>query len=428
MAFLLTLSFADLRKEVNEYLFGGSGGPTANTNDEDVVDRVIASGLRQFYSPPPVGNYTHEWSFLKPVTNTKLQAPYTNGSTNTATYDGSNVVSVTKLSVTARSTSGTNTYTTASSHGFSAGDTVRIKTSGDDEAAKEVTAIVSSTVFAVADALTHAISGTTVYLPVPSWATSGFLDFDGVSYPVASVGTGDNSYKITLDSNDNPGESAIAAKTFKLHQDDYDLPADFARMVGNITFSEKDNSWHTIRIVGEARIRELRQRDYAASSSTNPTLAAILPKKTGTTAGSDSALAPETPVVTGSATHTIKFWPAITSSAVIHYRYEVRPPAFQTDESTATADSQFPYGADDHSDTILYSCLSEAERRLDREAGVSKMRFMEALASSVEKDGRANRPELLGYNSDQSDGFDPEHTRIFGGRIRHKQQDGTFLE
>jgi len=428
MAFLLTLSFADLRKEVNEYLFGGLGAPTANSADEDVVDRVIASGMRQFYSPPPVGNYTHEWSFLKPVTNTKLQAPYTNGSTNTATYDGSNVVSVTKLSVTSRST-GADTYTTASSHGFSVGDTVHIEKASDSDVVMTVKSVVSSTVFGVESASVSVITDNTFcYQPVPSWATSGFLDFDGVSYPVASVGTGDNSYKITLDSNDNPGESAIAAKTFKLHQDDYDLPVDFARMVGNITFSEKDNSWHTIRIVGEARIRELRQRDYAASSSTNPTLAAIVPKKTGTTAGSDSALAPESPVVTGSATHTVKFWPAITNSAVIHYRYEARPPGFQTDESTATADSQFPYGADDHSDTILYSCLSEAERRLDREAGVYKMRFMEALASSIEKDGRANRPELLGYNSDQSDGFDPEHTRIFGGPVRHKQQNGTFLE
>ena len=407
---LLGLTNGDLQKEVNEYLYGGTGAPAAESDAEDVVNRVIASGLRQFYSPPPVGEYIHDWSFLKPVTNTKLQAPYTNGDTNTATYDGSNVISVTKLSVTARSTSGTNTYTTASSHGFSAGDTVRIKSASDAEADKEVTAVVSPTVFAVANASTHSIDSTTVYLPVPSWATSGFLDFDGVSYPVASVGTGDNSFKITLDSNDNPGTTAIGAKTFKLHQDDYDLPADFARIVGNITFSEKDNAWHTVRIVGEARIRELRQRDYAASSSTDPTLAAISPKNTLATSSTG-----------GAKTHTIQFWPAITSSAVIHYRYEVRPQAL-------SAAGDYPYGADDHSDTILYSCLSEAERRLDREVGTYKMRFMEALASSIEKDGRANRPELLGYNSDQSDGFDPEHTRIYGGRIRHKQQDGTFLE
>ena len=410
---LLGLTNGDLQKEVNEYLYGGTGAPAGASDAEDVVNRVIASGLRQFYSPPPVGRYVHDWSFLKPVTNTKLQAPYTNGSTNTATYDGSNVISVTKLSVTARSTSGTHTYTTASNHGFSAGDTIRIKAAADAEANKEITAIVSPTVFAVADATTHRIDGTFCYLPVPSWATSGFLDFDGVSYPVASVGTGDNSFKITLDSDDNPGATAIAAKTFKLHQDDYDLPLDFARIVGNITFSEGANAWHTVKIIGEARIRELRQRDYAASSSTDPILAAVVPKKTLATAA--------TPAVGGVSTHTLKFWPAITSSAVIHYRYEVRPQAF-------SAAGDYPYGADDHSDTILYSCLSEAERKLDREVGPFKMRFMEALAASIEKDGRANRPELLGYNSDQSDGSGSEHMRAFGGRIRHRQQDGTFLE
>ena len=253
-------------------------------------------------------------------------------------------------------------------------------------------------------------SGTTCYKQIPSWATSGFLDFDGVSYPVASA----SANTIVLDSNDNPG-ATLSSKTFKLHQDDYDLPRDFGRIVGNITFSEKDNAWHTVKIIGEARIRELRQRDYAASSSTDPILAAIVPKKTLATAATPD------PGSGGVATHTIKFWPAITSSAVIHYRYEVRPQAF-------SAAGDYPYGADDHSDTILYSCLSEAERRLDREAGVYKMRFMEALTSSIEKDGRANRPEMLGYNSDQSDGFDPEHTRIYGGRIRHKQQDGTYLE
>ena len=399
---LLGLSFADLKKEVNEYLYGGSGAPASGSDAEDVVKRVIESGLRQFYSPPPLGNYAHEWSFLKPLKT----------DTNTATYDGSNVISVTKLAVTGRSTAA-NTYTTASSHGFSVGDTVHIEKASDSDVVMTVKSVESSTVFGVESASVSVVADNTFcYQPPPSWATSGFLDFDGVSYPGASVGTGDDSYKITLDPNDNPGTTAIGAKTFKLHQDDYDLPTDFGRIVGSITFSEKENSWHSVRIVGEGRIRELRQRDFAASSTTEPVIAAIVPRKTGTTSASQG-----TPAVT----HTIKFWPAITSQSVIHYRYEVRPPKLEND-------TDYPYGADDHSDTILYSCLSEAERRLDREVGPYKMRFMEALASSVEKDGRANRPELLGYNSDRSDGTDLDHTRIYGGRVRHKQQDGTYLE
>tara|TARA_R110000824_G_scaffold225667_1_gene413339 strand:+ start:5838 stop:7076 length:1239 start_codon:yes stop_codon:yes gene_type:complete len=412
MAFL-ALSNSDLQKEVHSYLFGTAVVPSL-AEDLATVNSVINSGLRQFYSPPPVGRYAHEWSFLKPVTKRKLQAPYSSG--GTATYDElTKTVSVTKIVVTGRSTSGTNTYTTATAHGFSAGDTIRIKSAVEAEADKDVIDIVSSTVFSVADASTHRISpdeGTVCYLPVPSWATLGYADLDGVSYPVASLVTADpnDGYKLVLDSNDNPGADITTAKSFKLHQDDYDLDLDFGRIVGNITFSEKDNAWHTIRIVGEARIRELRQRDYAASSSTDPILAAVSPKNTLKTSATG-----------GDATHKIQFWPAITSSAIIHYRYEVRP-------TTLSADSDYPYGADDHSDTILYSCLSEAERRIDREAGVYKMRFMEALAASIEKDGRANRPELLGYNSDQSDGSGSEHMRTFGGQVRHKQQDGTFLE
>ena len=407
---LLGLTNGDLQKEVNEYLFGGTGVPAAASDAEDVVNRVIASGLRQFYSPPPVSGYVHDWSFLKPVTNSKLEAPYTNGNTNTGSFDESNnTVTIDKLGCTVSDTD-TETYTTVSDHGFSVGDVVIVAdVAAGGNVTETILSIPAPNKFTV-DEANVVNSGTTCYKQIPSWATSGFLDFDGVSYPVASA----SANTIVLDSNDNPG-AALSSKTFKLHQDDYDLPRDFGRIVGNITFSEKDNAWHTVKIIGEARTRELRQRDYAASSSTDPILAAIVPKKTLATAATPD------PDSGGVATHTIKFWPAITSSAVIHYRYEVRPQAF-------SAAGDYPYGADDHSDTILYSCLSEAERRLDREAGVYKMRFMEALTSSIEKDGRANRPEMLGYNSDQSDGFDPEHTRIYGGRIRHKQQDGTYLE
>ena len=349
------LNRQDLQQEVNEYLYGGSGGPTVDSDAEDVVNRVIDSGLRQFYNPPPVNGYVHDWSFLKPVTKTTLQAPF---STGKVIYD----------------------------HAGGTPDNKVVSGSGDDATGA-----------------------------FPSWASGGgLLDLEGTSYPIIAV-AGDGSH-MQLDSSANPGADVgdpsvlTTGKAYKIPKDDYDLPVDFSRIVGNITFSEKDNAWHTVRIVGEARIRELRQRDYAASSSTDPTLAAISPKNTLATSSTG-----------GAKTHTIQFWPAITSSAVIHYRYEVRPQAL-------SAAGDYPYGADDHSDTILYSCLSAAERRLDREVGPYKMRFMEALASSIEKDGRANRPELLGYNSDQSDGFDPDHTRIYGGRIRHKQQDGTFLE
>ena len=417
---LLGLNFGELQQEVNEYLFGGSGAPVGETNI-DIVKRVIHSGCRQFYSPPPLGNYAHEWSFLKPVTKRTIQAPYTNGATNTAYYQhvgatsGDRLMKIDRLSVIGRS-SGAKTYTTASPHGFVVGDVVRIHNlvSGGDLAHYTFTIVSLPTL----DSFEHSeasvpidVEDAAVSKDIPSWATSGLFDFNGVSYPIAEVLAEGNAYKCILDEDDNPGTGGHqTTATFKIHQDDYNLEADFGRIVGNITFSEKDNAWHTVRIVGEGRIRELRQRDYAASSSTDPMLAAIVPKRTRATSATG-----------GSTTHQIKFWPAITSAATIHYRYEVRPQALEED-------TDYPYGADDHSDTILYSCLSEAERRLDREAGVYKMRFMEALAASVEKDGRANRPELLGYNSDQSDGFDPEHTRIFGGRIRHKQQDGTFLE
>ena len=289
----LGLNRQDLQQEVNEYLYGGSGGPTVDSDAEDVVNRVIDSGLRQFYSPPPVSGYVHDWSFLKPVTNSKLEAPYTNGNTNTGSFDESNnTVTIDKLGCTVSDTD-TETYTTVSDHGFSVGDVVIVvDVAAGGNVTETILSIPAPNKFTV-DEANVVDSGTTCYKQIPSWATSGFLDFDGVSYPVASA----SANAIVLDSNDNPG-AALSSKTFKLHQDDYDLPVDFARIVGNITFSEKDNAWHTVRIIGEARIRELRQRDYAASSSTDPILAAIVPKDT-LLSGIDSAGNP--------ATHTIKF-------------------------------------------------------------------------------------------------------------------------
>ena len=336
-----TLNFGDLRKEVSEFLYGGSG--TASTaHKADVITRVIESGLRQFYSPPPLGQHMHDWSFLKPITSMTLQESY---STGTASYD-----------------SGTNQATPVSPADW---------------------------------------SGLT-------WADKGMFEIDGINYPIETIETS-GQYRITLDSSDKPSAS-IAATTYKIHQDDYDMPDDFGRVMGDITFAEKDKSWHTVKIVGENRIRAMRQKDYSTTSTVDPYYAAIKPNAQSDTDSIGSR-------------QVIQFWPSISSAVVVSYRYRVRP------SHDVTQTNKHPYGASDHSETILSACLAAAEQKLDNERGSHYTRFMACLAASIEVDSRTNRPENLGYNSDNSDGVS-----MFGGRmvsndkVRHKDIDGTFID
>jgi len=307
-----------------------------------------------------MGDHIHDWSFLKPVTEKQLNAPYT--STKAVTYTASgNLVSLT------------------------APDAWPVRFYNED--------------------------GDTD-LSDNSAANSGvFIEILGISYPVTQF-TGART--AALSSTDNPGDSDLDADDglteVKIHQDDYDLPEDFGRIMGELTFSEKDKSWHTVKIVGENRIREMRQRDFAVSSTIDPYYAAIKPKVQSGTANIGSR-------------QTIQFWPAINDDVTVGYRYRVRP------DHDVTGTTTHPYGASDHSETILNSCLAAAEQRLDNERGVYYGRFMECLAASVELDSRSNRPENLGYNSDGSDGRDLYGGRLIGNdRVRHKNISGTFID
>jgi len=65
----LSIGFPTLQIEVGEYLGIGPTAADWSTKDAALVDRIIQSGLRQFYYPP-VDRYgdVHNWSFLNPTT------------------------------------------------------------------------------------------------------------------------------------------------------------------------------------------------------------------------------------------------------------------------------------------------------------------------------------------------------------------------
>ena len=221
----------------------------------------------------------------------------------------------------------------------------------------------------------------------PSWAADGMFDVGGNDYSVASR---DSDTQITLDDTSTNADSA-ALTAYKLRQDDYDLPDDFASLRGPFTFSQADNAWITIEIVGEARIRELRQRsNTTGASSGDPQYGAIRTKPISEFGGTR---------------HEVILWPGVIAAATLTYQSRLRP-------SMLVADGDIPYGASDYSETILYSCLAEAERRMDGGRGEAWQNYQELLQSAIADDSRINKPNIIGYNANWSEG------RSFAGQRR----------
>jgi hypothetical protein len=74
----LSLAYQELVGEVGTYLGYGRGpsygDPAFTTQQQNVLDSVIKSGIRQFYFPPPIEGTTSptDWSFLHPTASMDL--------------------------------------------------------------------------------------------------------------------------------------------------------------------------------------------------------------------------------------------------------------------------------------------------------------------------------------------------------------------
>jgi len=100
----LAITLADLRNEVARfqgYMQWDSAGSSTNYDaltaaQQAEVTAIIASGLRQFYAPPPLpGERTaHVWSFLRRVRAIAIPAPVAMGSSNAVSTCVSGLVSL----------------------------------------------------------------------------------------------------------------------------------------------------------------------------------------------------------------------------------------------------------------------------------------------------------------------------------------------
>ena len=222
-----------------------------------------------------------------------------------------------------------------------------------------------------------ALAGTTVTITTgvwPSWAaTHGTLVVDGTEYAIASRTDDD---EIELSSAWTETTETVAEYTLQ-HDGNYDLPDNHGGIEGKLTF-ESSNSKPDILIVGEGRIRSLRN---SLTSRSNPYYAAVRPKTT------DGALGQR---------FEIMFFPIPDDAYTLSYKMMVLA-------SALTSDIEYPYGGAIHANTIEASCLAAAEMQEDEKKGAQWGYFMERLTASIQLDKTANSAEYFGYNSDNSD-------------------------
>jgi hypothetical protein len=166
---------------------------------------------------------------------------------------------------------------------------------------------------------------------------------------------------------------------------DYDLPSDLGGIQGDLTYPA-GSMQRPVVIVSESAIRTLRQKD----TTSNPTHAAIIPKATDGTS---------------SQVNELLLFPTPDSQVELKFKYFVKP-------SALTQSNPYPYGGSQHGETILESCLSIAEQRLNDDKGLHWEKFLERLSASIQYDMKTSGADFLGYNSDNSDVNTSSYNRL----------------
>lgn len=145
---------------------------------------------------------------------------------------------------------------------------------------------------------------------------------------------------------------------------DYDLPDGFGGLIGALAFSSEDNIAGTVGIVPLGEI--LRRRSFPSDVTGPPQIVATRPK-TGVGA-------------TGQRWELL-LWPVPNGSYTLTYRYQIIPDHIGND-------GHYPWGGQQHAETILASCLAVAERMDERPENTKRNYFLERLTASIAVDER----------------------------------------
>lgn len=156
----------------------------------------------------------------------------------------------------------------------------------------------------------------------------------------------------------------------------YELPLDFERIDGNITYADGDDFYAPIVITSEQRLREL---EFTEDFTSYPTMAAVRPR------GSIGA---------AQQLQELVFYPTPNDAYTLRYRYFALP-------RMLSDDYPYPLGGTAHAEGILASCMAVAEVRRDGKEGAYSRMFVGKLSANIVADMRRG-PQYLGYNGDGS--------------------------
>jgi len=384
----LGITRTELRGEVGRFL--GYGRTWANLNDtaKEDLDSIIRRGLRQFYSPPPLTGKSHEWNFLRPTMDLTLEA---------------------------------------------------------DKVKANVTIVVTNTTVASTGTATES-SGAT------AWSTFAdyILSFDGNSYIGTELTSGGNVAGFRPDSSviNTTAKSVTQTKS-------YIMPQDFGGVVGDLVYHD-ESAQIPVRVLNESRWSEIRAMEPTRKGrpqyvcfvpASSPESDKNLPNQwqakfyphpdktynlrlqflqlqeeyfnQGTVNG--TVAADSTAVGFGTTTY-LPVWAAdsifaYVDSAGANQEVEVasatqRTLVLKSNPPVASAagistwkliPNRFP-GGQQHSETILSSCLAVAEEYAETPSTRYRQLFQERLAASISIDGQGTTAGILGRNLDRSDG------------------------
>jgi hypothetical protein len=156
-----------------------------------------------------------------------------------------------------------------------------------------------------------------------------------------------------------------------------DLPDDFGSVSGSILVSESGQTggWE-LPVEGIGVVLKMRAED--SDSTGSPVHVAISPQRgTGVAEGQR---------------YRLEVWPTADAAYTLQMEMVLL-------QSALTGARPYAYGGAAHSETILESCLSIAEQRVNNEFGVHTQKYQERLAASIAFDQKL-KPAHLGYNGD----------------------------
>jgi hypothetical protein len=160
-------------------------------------------------------------------------------------------------------------------------------------------------------------------------------------------------------------------------EQDVDLPADFAFLVGSLYFIDDSVSRATpLEQKNIAMIQKLRQG--SPDSQSQPQFCAV---------ASSSG-----PSVLKGQRFMLMLWPKPEQNYTVAGRYSVLPEALDTTRP-------YPYGGAAHAETLIQACLAASEQ-LNGTPGPHSADFAAALAASIEYDRRVQAQSI-----DNVDGF-----------------------